>query len=83
MLFLRISKKYWDLSWFSSNNRVDKKQITCDKIDDYQSIIIFFFKWIFNNLFYGDEEKKKRFWICERRMNLRYIIRKYIFFLSR
>lgn len=60
MLFLRISKKYWDLSWFSSNNRVDKKQITYDKIDDYQNIIIFFLKWIFNNLFYGDEGKKKK-----------------------
>lgn len=30
-----------DLSWFK-HNRIDKKQITYDKIDDYQNILIFF-----------------------------------------
>lgn len=63
-------------------NRVDKKQIIYDKIDDYQNIIIFL-KWIISIIYFMMIKEKKRFWfwICKWRIKIHH--KKVYFFLSR
>lgn len=45
-------------------NRVDKKQIIYDKIDDYQNIIIFL-KWIISIIYFMMIKEKKKILILD------------------